>query len=140
MTLKTSIGSKGSPKAMFASFVNNVSTDSKPSCSSGGCKGSCRASALTRLNREGMAACQAGDYGVAERLLEKGIDLANRCGSKMYVAKLRNNLGLVHLLAGRPLDASGQFWQALELVEGKLGRDNPLFRRIEGNLLRASGN
>jgi len=54
----------------------------------------------------------------------------------MYEAKLRNNLGLVHLLASRPDAAAQEFGQALELVEGKLGRENTLYRRIEGNLSR----
>jgi len=48
----------------------------------------------------------------------------------------RNNLGLVLLLAAKPCEAAGEFDQALALVERKLGRDNSLFRRIEGNLGR----
>lgn len=142
MTTRSSIGSKASPRAMFSQFVKSAGPE-RHACSGGskgGCAGSCRASRLTRLNREGMAACQAGDFGSAGRLLEEGIALAANEGTAMYEAKLRNNLGLVHLLADRPAEAAGQFWQALELVENRLGRDNTLFKRIEGNLLRASGN
>jgi len=101
------------------------------------CSGGCRGKTLTRLNREGMNACQGGDFQVAGRLLGEGIALARRGGIPMYEAKLRNNLGLVFLLANRPGDAAGEFGQALALVEGKLGRDNKLFRRIEDNLSRA---
>jgi len=142
MTTRSSIGSKTSPRAMFSHFVKSVepAAPARTECpKGGGCGGACRAGAITRLNREGMSACQAGDYGSAGRLLEEGIALAARTGTAMYEAKLRNNLGLVHLLAERHAEAAGQFWQALELVEGKLGRDNTLFKRIEGNLLRASG-
>jgi len=133
MTTKSTIGSKNTrPRDMFSSILRPMAEVSK-GCSGGGC----RAKALTRLNREGMAACQAGSYEDARKLLTEGINLARRAGVKMYEAKLRNNLGLVHLMAARPCDAAVEFGQALELVEDKLGRENPLFKRIAGNLSQA---
>jgi tetratricopeptide (TPR) repeat protein len=93
---------------------------------------------MTRLNREGMAACQAGDYDAAARLLCEGVDLARRAGVSMYEAKMRNNLGLVRLLSERPDEAAREFSRALQLVEGKIGRDNALHARIEGNLGKAA--
>ncbi|MFZ5426886.1 MAG: tetratricopeptide repeat protein [Thermodesulfobacteriota bacterium] len=133
MTTKSTIGCKKTrPRELFSSLLRPMAEAGK-GCSGGGC----RARALTRLNREGMAACQSGSYEVARRLLTEGITLARRAGVSMYEAKLRNNLGLVHLLAARPCDAAVEFGQALDLVEGKLGRENPLFRRIAGNLKQA---
>lgn len=132
MTVSTSIGSKGSPRAMFSTILQPMAEASK------GCSGGCRARAMTRLNREGMAACQAGDYDAAARLLSEGVDLARRAGVSMYEAKMLNNLGLVRLLSERPEEAVRVFGRALTLVEGKIGRDNPLHARIEGNLSKAA--
>lgn len=133
MTTKSSIGCKKTrPRDMFQTLLRPM-TEQQAGCSGGGC----RAKALTRLNREGMAACQTGELDHASALLSQGIDLARKAGTSMYEAKLRNNLGLVHLLAERRDEAAGEFGRALELVEGKLGRENPLFRKIEGNLNQA---
>ena len=132
MTTKSSIGSRCRPKEMFSAILKPMSEAVK-TCSGGGC----RAKVMTRLNREGMAACQAGEYDAAGRLLSEGISLARRARVSMYEAKLRNNLGLVHLLAAQPAEAAREFSQALALVEGRLGRDNSLFKRIEGNLSQA---
>ena len=132
MTTQSSIGSGCRPKEMFSTILKPVGEAVK-TCSGG----ACRAKAMTRLNREGMAACQTGEYDTAGRLLSEGISLARRARVLMYEAKLRNNLGLVHLLAAKPTEAAKEFNQALALVEGRLGRDNSLFKRIEGNLNRA---
>jgi len=118
---------------MFSTLLKPMA-DARTGCSGG----RCRAKALTRLNREGMAACQTGDLDDAGRLLAEGIELARKAGVAMYEAKLRNNLGLVLLLASRPGEAAREFGQALVLVEGKLGRDNSLFKRIENNLSQAT--
>lgn len=133
MTTKSSIGCRMTkPRDMFATLLKPMAAQQ------GGCQGGgCRAKALTRLNREGMEACQTGRFDQASSLLSQGIDLARRSGTSMYEAKLRNNLGLVHLLAKRQGDAAEEFGRALALVEGKLGRENPLFRKIEGNLAQA---
>ncbi|MFP5222541.1 MAG: tetratricopeptide repeat protein [Acidobacteriota bacterium] len=154
MTTKSSIGSKTRPSEMFSTLKrshtvsakskadgcgcgsgSNCSSNGGPGCGSSSC--GCRAKALTRLNRQGMAACQHGDFDGAHRLLSEGIGLASSAGVSMYEAKLRNNLGLVHLLASKPDAAAQEFGQALALVEDKLGKENTLYRRIEGNLSRA---
>jgi len=153
MTTKSSIGSQTRPSEMFSTLMRSRSVPTPaqqksdgcgcgsscsslggPGCGSSSC--GCRAKTMTRLNRQGMDACQHGDFDVANRLLSEGIGLARSAGVSMYEAKLRNNLGLVHLLASRPDAAAQEFGQALALVEGKLGRENTLYRRIEGNLSR----
>lgn len=133
MTTKATIGSPCRPRELFSTLLKPMA-DVRTSCSGG----RCRAKALTRLNREGMAACQVGDLDDAGRLLAEGIELAQKAGVAIYEAKLRNNLGLVFLLASRPCEAASEFGQALVLVEGKLGRDNSLFKRIENNLSQAT--
>lgn len=130
MTAQSSIGSRIRPSKMMSTLLRPMAEAEKGCCSGGGC----RARTMTRLNREGMTAAQAGDYTSAGRILSEVIGMARRAGTSMYEAKLRNNLGLVHLLAERPLEAASEFCQAMHLVEGKLGRDNSLYRRIEGNL------
>jgi hypothetical protein len=153
MTTKSSIGSKSRPSEMFSTLLRTrpvgapaksttdgcgcgpkCSSQGGPGCGSSSC--GCRAKTMTRLNRQGMDACQHGDFDVANQLLSEGIGLARSAGVSMYEAKLRNNLGLVHLLASRPDAAAQEFGQALALVEGKLGKENTLYRRIEGNLSR----
>ncbi len=147
MTLRSSIGSKESPRKMFSTLLapySQVSAQAtgqasgQQQASGCGCGGGCRARALTRLNREGMAACQAGAFDDARRLLSQGVGLAHSAGTTMYEAKIRNNLGLVHLLADSPREAAREFGEALTLVEDKLGRDNPLYKKIQGNLDKAA--
>ena len=65
------------------------------------------------------------------------IDMARQSGVSMYEAKMRNNLGLVLLLDSRLEDARREFGLALGLVENKLGRENKLYKTIEGNFRRA---
>ena len=158
MTTKSSIGSKARPQEILSTLQkltmrqparqdatpaktgegcgcgggSSCSSNGGAGCGSKGC--GCRAKAMTRLNRDGMHACQHGHFDDAGRLLSEGIGLARSAGVSMYEAKLRNNLGLVHLLASRPDAAAKEFGAALALVEGKLGKENPLYRRIEGNL------
>jgi len=133
MNTQSNGDSRTSPKQTHAALLRPMAEVEKESCGGG-----CRGKVLTRLNREGMSACQSGDFADAGRLLAEGIDLARRGGISMYEAKLRNNLGLVFLLADQPEDAAREFGQALALVEEKLGRDNKLYQRIEGNLARAA--
>lgn len=135
MTAQSSIGSGTRPSKMVSTLLKPMA-EAEKGCTS--CSG-CRASAMTRLNREGMSAAQTGDFESAGRILGEVIDMARKAGTSMYEAKLRNNLGLVHLLADRPGEAAREFCQALTLVEGKLGRDNSLYRRIEGNLGQTAG-
>ncbi|WP_243438389.1 tetratricopeptide repeat protein [Fundidesulfovibrio soli] len=133
MTTRSSIGSSERPRDMFSSILRPLAQAQTEGC---GCGGGCRAKAMTRLNREGMEACQAGDFAGADRMLTQAIGMARKAGVAMYEAKMRNNLGLVHLLASRPDEARREFGAALDLVAGKLGRENQLYKKIEGNMSR----
>jgi hypothetical protein len=131
MTTRSSIGAGNRPRDMFAGILKPIdeARNSEKSCGGG-----CRAKAMSRLNHDGMAACKAGALRDAGRLLEQAIDLAQKAGVSMYEAKIRNNLGLVHLLDCRPVDARREFDTALGMVAGKLGCENKLYKVIERNL------
>jgi len=135
MTTRSSIGSSERPRDMFSGILKPMAQAQAQEC---GCGGGCRAKAMTRLNREGMQACQAGDFSGAGELLTRAIGMAHQAGVAMYEAKMRNNLGLVHVLASRPEEARREFGAALDLVAGKLGRENPLYKKIESNLNRSA--
>ncbi len=140
MTTQTSLSSSGNSRTMFRGLLASMpAPGASGETTSSGCSGGCKAKALTRYNRQGMSACQAGNLEEAAGLLGQGVALAKKCGVNMYEAKLRNNLGLVFTLMQRPQDADREFGEALRLVDSKLGRENSLYRRIEGQRLGLTG-
>ena len=88
------------------------------------------------LNREGMTACNAGRTGEALASLEEAGRLAGEMDSPLHVAKIRNNLGLVHQMAGNFDEAAACFRQAGRLAVEQAGEGNPLHRVITRNLAR----
>ena len=137
MTTQTTLSSTGKPRTLFKGLLGSMPDTAAPKAS--GCSGGCRAKALTRYNRQGMSACQAGNLEEAVSLLGQGVALARKCGVDMYEAKLRNNLGLVLTLMRRTGEADREFGEALRLVDTRLGRENPLYRRIEGQRAQVTG-
>lgn len=137
MTTQTSLSSTGNARTMFRGLLSNMP---EPATLASGCSGGCRAKTLSRFNRQGMSACQAGNLEEAASLLAQGVALARECGVDMYEAKLRNNLGLVFTLMRRTQDADQEFDAALGLVDSRLGRENALYRHIEGQRRLVSGN
>ena len=88
------------------------------------------------LNREGMAACNAGRIEDALFQLTQAERMARRLKSPLHEAKLRNNIGLVHQMAGNRDEALVCFRLAgRRAVEGG-GQGNPLQRIIARNLDR----
>ena len=88
------------------------------------------------LNREGMTACNAGRTGDALASLEEAGRLASEMGSPLHVAKIRNNVGLVHQMAGNYDEAASCFRQAERLAVEQAGDGNPLHRVVVRNLSR----
>jgi Flp pilus assembly protein TadD len=99
----------------------------------------CAASAIGRLNKTGMAACEQGRYDEAAALLGQAVVIAGSLGLDMFEAKLRNNLGLVMHLKGDPAGAVDNFTRARTGVAARIGTDNPLHASIERNLAAARG-
>ena len=89
------------------------------------------------LNREGMAACNAGRIEDAPCSSSPQAErMARRLKSPLHEAKLRNNIGLVHQMAGNRDEALVCFRLAgRRAVEGG-GQGNPLQRIIARNLDR----
>ncbi len=96
----------------------------------------CACVALSKLINEGMIACNDGRYHEAALLLDEALGQAERLGSPVHQAKIRNNLGLVFQLQGRREDARQAFSQALAGVEKRVGRCNRLYDSIQSNLRR----
>jgi len=88
------------------------------------------------LNREGMAACNAGRTRDALTHLDEAGRLARDLGSLLHVAKVQNNLGLVHQVAGNYDEAAACFRQAERLAVEQAGDGNPLHRVIARNMAR----
>jgi Flp pilus assembly protein TadD len=86
---------------------------------------------------EAMDAANAGDFATSEELLHQALEAAAKKGSAIHEAKLRNNLGITLLMAGRTHDAAGEFTTALERVTARIGNENPLFERIQRNHAKA---
>lgn len=94
----------------------------------------CAAKMIGLMNKEGMRACNEGRLEEALDLLQRAVNQARLLGVVMYEAKLRNNLGLVFGMSGRAWEARVHLRLALAQVEGRIGRDNRLYGRIEKNL------
>lgn len=88
------------------------------------------------LNREGMAACNAGRTEDALFQLIQAERIARRLHSSLHMAKLRNNIGLIYQLSGNCQEALISFRLAeRQAVEGG-GVDNALHRTIVRNRAR----
>lgn len=91
---------------------------------------------LGMLNREGMAACNAGHTEDAMFQLVQAERMARRLKSPLHEAKVRNNMGLVHQVSGNWEQALVCFRLAeRQAIQGG-GVDNPLHRIICRNLDR----
>ena len=88
------------------------------------------------LNREGMAACNAGHVEDALFQLTQAERMARRLKSPLHEAKLRNNIGLIHQVAGNRDEARVCFRLAMRRAAEAAGAGNPLHRIIARNLDR----
>ncbi|MFV0421982.1 tetratricopeptide repeat protein [Oleidesulfovibrio sp.] len=98
----------------------------------------CAASRITHLNRSGMKAFSDGNLANAEFLLHQALRQARQLNSAAFEAKIRNNLGLVCIKAGRSTEAKEHFGHALEFIGNKIGYDSRLYRAVQSNLASAS--
>ena len=88
------------------------------------------------LNREGMAACNAGRIEDALFQLTQAERMARHLKSPLHEAKLRNNIGLVHQVSGNREEALVCFRLAERRAAEGGGAGNPLQRIIARNLER----
>jgi hypothetical protein len=88
------------------------------------------------LNRAGMDACNAGHTEDALFQLTRAEEMARRLKSPLHEAKVRNNIGLVHQMAGNREEALVCFRLAERRAAEGGGQGNPLQRIITRNLDR----
>ena len=89
---------------------------------------------LRLLCKEGMNACNRGDFDNAMFQLHMALRLVEEQGRELMEAKVRNNMSLVLRLKGDLVGALKQLERAREVTLATVGRDNVLFRNIRGNM------
>jgi len=91
---------------------------------------------LGMLNREGMKALNAGRGEDAMFKLIQADRIARQLKSPLHEAKVRNNIGLVHQLAGNCEEAIACFKVAEQSAIKGAGYGNRLHKAISRNLSR----
>lgn len=86
------------------------------------------------LNREGMKACNEGRSDDALFQLLQADRIAKNLESPLHEAKIRNNIGLVHQVAGNDEEALACFRVAAGFAVEGAGEGNRLHKVIVRNL------
>lgn len=92
---------------------------------------------LGLLNRAGMQACSEKRLDDALFQLIQAARVAKLMESPLHEAKVRNNMGIVHHLAGNPHEARRCYVLAERITREQAGTDNGLYRSIMNNMKRA---
>ena len=90
----------------------------------------CNCQKIGNANKKGMQSFNEGRLDDAVSELQEAITLAGSLGTPIHEAKIRTNLALVLEFRGLTDAAKAQLRRALEQVEGKIGRANPLHAAI----------
>ncbi|WP_432736078.1 tetratricopeptide repeat protein [Maridesulfovibrio sp. FT414] len=94
----------------------------------------CGFSQVWQLSREGMEACNKGDFFTAENNLRTAIALAKCKSKKIHRATMYNNLGVVYQMSGKVQDALEAYSTAVGFLDpGHDGQAN-LIRRISSKI------
>lgn len=91
---------------------------------------------LGQLNREGMKSFNDGRMDDALFQLMQADHIARSMQSPLHEAKVRNNIGLVHQMAGEPEAAKACFSVAEDLAIRGAGEGNTLHKVITRNMNR----
>lgn len=91
---------------------------------------------LGMLNREGMKSINAGRVEDALFQLVQADSIARDLKSPLHEAKVRNNIGLVHQVAGKTDEALACFRMAEKYAIKGAGEGNTLHKIITRNLSR----
>lgn len=89
---------------------------------------------LRLLCKEGMNACNRGDFDNALFQLHMALRLVLHEGHPLMEAKVRNNMALVLRIKGDHAEAMDQLCQAHDVTVGAVGTDNILYRNITKNI------
>lgn len=86
------------------------------------------------LSRTGMKAGNDGDFEKAFFLMEEAISLNRELDKKCLEAKLLNNMGLLHTMAGAWDKAMVSYERAMVLVTAHYGTGNILYKTLQKNI------
>jgi len=89
---------------------------------------------LGMFNRQGMKAFNEGRYADAMFQLSQAGMIASQLPSPLHMAKVCNNIGLVHMGNGRRADAFSSFRRAEKAAVQGAGVGNCLHRTILRNM------
>ncbi|WP_034624291.1 tetratricopeptide repeat protein [Maridesulfovibrio hydrothermalis] len=76
----------------------------------------CGFSKAWQLSREGMAACNKGDFDKAENNLKTAIELSRCKSKKIHRATMYNNLAVVYLMSGKKNEALSAYDRAVSFL------------------------
>ena len=94
----------------------------------------CSFSNAWKLNREGMAACNEGDFKKAEENLLKAISLASCNSRKIHRATMYNNLSVIYQMSGRIDDAVLAYGTAISYLNPAHKGQAALIARMKGKM------
>ncbi|SDL63374.1 hypothetical protein SAMN05660337_3459 [Maridesulfovibrio ferrireducens] len=94
----------------------------------------CSFSNAWKLNREGMAACNEGDFDKAEDSLLEAIRLASCKSRKIHRATMFNNLSVIYQMSGRINDAVQAYSSAISYLNPEHKGQAALIARMKGKL------
>lgn len=89
---------------------------------------------LGMLNREGMKACNQGKFEDALFKLNQALDIAEKTERHIQHVIVKNNMGLVYQLMGKPDQAKACFKLALQEAEAHMPLDSQPAKKIKQNL------
>jgi len=87
------------------------------------------------MNRTAMAAGNAGRFDTAIKNMNQALTLTRKLNKECLVAKLLNNLGNLHTMAGEWDKALLAYEQSMSIVTEYYGTDNILYKTLQKNLV-----
>ncbi|OEU70120.1 MAG: hypothetical protein BA863_00250 [Desulfovibrio sp. S3730MH75] len=94
----------------------------------------CSFSSAWKLNREGMAACNNGEFDKAESNILRAISLAGCNSKKIHRATMYNNLSVVYQMSGKIDDAVDAYNQAVNHLNPEHKGQAALINRMKSKI------
>ncbi|WP_320169896.1 tetratricopeptide repeat protein [Maridesulfovibrio sp.] len=94
----------------------------------------CGFSKVWQLSREGMEACNRGDFFTAENNLRTAISLSGCKSKKIHKATMYNNLAVVYQMSGKFGEAIDAYSSAVNILNPDHKGQANLIKRIKGKM------
>lgn len=94
----------------------------------------CGFSKVWQLSREGMAACNEGDFFTAENNLKTAIAMSNCKSKKIHKATMYNNLAVVYQMSGKIEEAIDAYSTAVGFLNPDHDGQANLIRRMTSKI------